>query len=79
MISHTTRLTMIGGKDIVRCVEAQHWHLHRLHIVNGARVSVVVVIGWITEHDGCETFIKLSDCFSLRNTSNNTKYYINSM
>lgn len=58
------RKGMIGGKDIVRCVEAQHWHLHRLDLVNGARVSIVVVIGWVTEHDGCETFIKLSDCFS---------------
>lgn len=56
---------MIGGKDVVSCVEAKHWHLHRLDLVNGTSVSIVVFVGWITEHDGCETFIKLSDCFSL--------------
>lgn len=67
-------LTVIRRENVICSVEAQHGHLHRLQLVDGAGVTVVIVVSRVAEHFGRETFVKLSDGFSLKETEDMTSH-----
>lgn len=63
-------LTVTWREDIISSVQTQHWHLHRIQLVDRTGIKVVVIVGRITKHYGGEPLIKLSDGPCLKGQSN---------
>ena len=63
------------GKDVISSVQTQHWDLDRRQLVDRTGIMIVVIITRITEHNGGEPFVKLSNGLCLEGCSKTIKLY----